>query len=139
MLQLQAEEFRQLADGREREALERHRAQAVQVYMWVTIEGDELVAHAWNTSDQPVYQAAIQRGPEGAVLWREPFMPGMEVSSSRPWLEEAPSDDSQFTLTFRDRAGAWWATWPGGRLEELPEAPKLRNVIFAKMPPRTGQ
>jgi len=34
MLKLQADEFRQLSAEREREAQERHRGQAVLVYMW---------------------------------------------------------------------------------------------------------
>jgi hypothetical protein len=25
------------------------------------------------------------------------------------------------SVIFRDRAGAWWQTWPDGRLDEVPE------------------
>ena len=73
VLALQAEELRQATVDREREALERRRAQAVQVYVWITyrqpkLEGlaaeeiskvgpssPDVTAHVRNTSRQPIY------------------------------------------------------------------------------------
>jgi hypothetical protein len=65
MLRLQAEEFRQLATDREREAQERRRAQAAQVYVWIKslppdldldLDPYRVVARVRNASPQPVYR-----------------------------------------------------------------------------------
>src|SRR5215469_16222299 len=62
----QAEELRQAAADREREAQERHRAQAVQVYLWETFDPDsaQVVAHVRNTSRQPVYDLRLAWFPD---------------------------------------------------------------------------
>ena len=142
MLRLQAEELSQVSADREREALERHRAQAVQVYVWGSLEddGSGLVAYVRNTSEQPVYDVTLHSEPDGIVrTWVEPLMPGTEVSRFYAFKEGVTAFDTWIALTFRDRADVLWRTWPNGRLEELPKRPYPARTIIDKTPPRPAQ
>lgn len=133
VLTLQAEELKQVAGDRERDAQERHRAQALQVYTWETREGaepTEIVAHVRNTSQQPIYDVQLHWWPEpdpndtddeetSATLIGD-LMPGTEYNE--PADELGPYACS--AISFRDRAGVWWQTMPNGRLKELPKPPR---------------
>ena len=69
MLELQAAELRESLGERKREAKQQRRAQAVQVYFWVsvsrTVEDDgethatALIAHVRNASLQPIYDVCF--------------------------------------------------------------------------------
>jgi hypothetical protein len=125
MLKLQAEEFTQLSADRQREAGERRRAQAVQLYMWMTIDSkDKVIAHVRNTSQQPVYDVRLWGMPEtGGIKRTQPLMPDDEWSVRLAM----PAPDALLlawkgAFTFRDRAGIRWQTWADGRLEELPDS-----------------
>lgn len=129
MLRLQAEEFRQLSADRQREAQERRRAQAMQVYMWqmgpVTKDGvidgrvEHVAAYVRNTSEQPVLNLRITwLSAHGEAVIHTvrvaPLMPGeTEESQGLP-------GGLAVTAIFRDRAGLWWRAYPEGKLEEIP-------------------
>jgi flagellar biosynthesis component FlhA len=139
MLRLQAAELERVSAEREREAQERHRAQAVQVYMWVTLDnGAEMVAHVRNTSGQPIYEVMLQSRADGSArMWAEPLMPGTEVSDS--YDLKSPHLLEDITLTFRDRAHVRWEIWPDGQLEELPGPPSPAKISIIQTPPRAVQ
>jgi hypothetical protein len=141
VLSLQADELQLAAAHREREALEQRQAQAVRVYIWLVGEEieDGMVVHVRNTSDQPIYEVALQGTPGGgARRWREPLMPGKEVSESYAWPEELTTIGVPIpTLTFRDRAGVRWQVWSDGRLEELAERPKSANSSRVQTSPQS--
>jgi len=126
MLKLQTEELRQLSAVREREAQERRRAQAVQVYAWWTMgegssaDGVQVTAHVRNTSQQPVYGVALSVPPGGAKMRLEPLLLGQEHGA--PFTYDPTSQASLKSVAdFVDRAGARWRTWSDGRLEEIPK------------------
>jgi hypothetical protein len=128
----QAEMLRQATADREREAAERRRAQALQVYVHrqtvrpqYDLDPYLVSARVFNTSLQPVYDLQfrwlVDDKPVGIELWREHLAPGadteevFECRDVRPGLVDA-------RVTFRDRAGVWWSMrGQGGRLEEIPE------------------
>ena len=67
MLRLQSEQLRQATADHDREATERHRAQAVQVYLRMDSNSPaydrnppQLAAYVCNTSPQPVYHVQIR-------------------------------------------------------------------------------
>jgi hypothetical protein len=140
MLRLQAEEFRQLAADREREEMERRRAQAVLVYFWRTWEDDgEFTYHVRNTSRQPVYHLALEKRagfPEGKTTWQlrmEPLMPGEEdISSSSDYRD--PTD--VIAATFCDSAGVWWHIRESAVPDEL--LPPIPPGILPRKPDRSG-
>ena len=125
MLALQAKELRQVSADRKREAGERRRAQAVQVYL-VMIPADEgLLARVRNTSQQPVYGLRVEDPVEvpASGTAAEVLMPGGEYGFK--YSGGHPPEGERWTpaVTFRDRAGVRWRTWTDGRLEEIPEPP----------------
>lgn len=133
VLGLQAEELGRAAADRDREAEERHRAQAAQVYLQreyisptYDLDPPQLAAYVRNTSQQPVYGLRIRwlldgKPYEGYYESTATVMPGAEhkVTIDLP-RDKAPRDFSVSAI-FRDRAGAWWQTWPYGHLEEIPD------------------
>lgn len=126
MLRLQADALRQVSADREREARERRRAQAVQVYMWDTHDNVELVYHIRNTSQRPVYDFRLEwldAEPDGTgvrhQLREDPLMPGEEHTCS--WLlADIPPRISTIHAIFRDSAGNWWAMRPSEEPGEWP-------------------
>lgn len=135
MLRLQAAELRQVSAEREREARERHRAQAAQVYLRLeyispVYDADpaQLGAYVRNTSQQPVHGVRVRwllngKPYEHYYETTATVMPGEEheVTIDLP-RDRAPRDFS-VSAYFSDRAGTWWQTWPYGHLEEIPEPP----------------
>jgi len=125
MLKLQAEELRQVSAAREREAAERHHAQAVQVYMWETpTRAQRIHSHLRNTSQQPVYDVQLHWLSETETPARLmlPLMPGKEqtFTSDGPVPSSGPFASTAF---FRDRNGTWWQTFPDGMLIERAHPP----------------
>jgi hypothetical protein len=139
----------QLADQlkeRTREAEERRRAQAVQVYLWQT---PPTVRHAVgmaaetsrtatlvNSSQQPVHDVKILWMASG-VSWggiriREaPLMPGEEESATTP-LPDDDSDNLVAVAFFRDRAGVTWRTHADGTLD--PHVPDNAQLPGGHLP-----
>ncbi len=107
-----------------RQALERRRAQASQVFMWGAWEKGRVVFHVRNTSRQPVYRLQLEWDlplpdlDRSGLEWRdEPLMPGEEYASTRA----SPVADilaPGISATFRDCAGIWWRIRTNGQLEE---------------------
>jgi len=143
VLSLQADELKLVAAERERETLAQRQAQAVRVYIWLSEEQIEegMFVHVRNTSDQPIYEVALQGTPDGgARLWMEPLMPGKEVSCPYDWPEEVTTTGVPTpTLTFRDRAGVRWEVWSNGRLEELAESPKRAKISRVQTVPQSAR
>lgn len=123
---------------RKREAGERRREQAVQVYVWLeppktTMAVNKppettVTAHVCNTSRQPVYGLEIAWDLWGeafatGTLRIAPLMSGKEDTAMVLVPSEADAAGIIATATFRDRAGVWWRTYSEGRLTELSERP----------------
>lgn len=137
MLELQSKELRQVTADRNREAEERRRAQAVQVYMWRGPVLGELKGpffakvYLRNTSRQPVHYPRFGWDlsgdrATGVVLYStsEPVLPGKTIEMALPLPSGAERGDViQPVAIFRDHAGTWWCTWPDGRLEGSPASP----------------
>lgn len=131
LLKLQAGEFRQAAAEREREALERRRAQAVQAYIWATREYHDdhetntTVCHIRNTSHQPIYYVCLfltepaspMYGRQAAEGWNDPLMPGEEYTHTSISANAGrggsfwPRDG--IVAYFYDSAGVHWCIKPG--------------------------
>jgi hypothetical protein len=118
LLQKQVEDQQ---DERAREAAERRRAQAAQVF--ITTGGltpdtsDEIVIR--NTSEQPIYDLAALR-TDDAELQRLPFlMPGDEYPFFAA-IQNAAGTMPLVWLDFRDAAGLHWRTTSRGELTERP-------------------
>jgi hypothetical protein len=149
VLGLQAEELRKSLEERDREADQRHRAQASRVFIWQQYrEGNPalyddppdyikhlgpvphgesrplMVAHVKNASDQPVYDLRV-RWTLGTAFHSEmerliPLMPGEQ---DRQILRMQPGEDpSLFNAVafFRDAAEARWRSRTDGRFDEIP-------------------
>jgi hypothetical protein len=153
----QGEMLRQATADRDREALERHRAQAVQVYLEELVAPPPydldpyvVAARVRNTSQQPVYglryQWHVNDQPVGNQIWRGSLMPGTEDKV----IFECPADVRPARVTamviFRDRAGTWWSIWADGRLEEVPPPPQpswairsAASTAAKEAPPDAGE
>jgi hypothetical protein len=144
VLELQAQELRASIEQREQEAAERHRAQAVRVFMWeerfdsdpavdavaLSARGERptpvVIAHVRNASDQPVYDLRFS--------WHRGTAPYRQGEAMRPLM---PQDDGYATCSlpgdlpansrdlfgavafFRDAAGIYWRARPDGQLDEI--------------------
>src|SRR5215471_16488435 len=109
VLELQAHELKAPIDQREREAEERHRAQAVRVFMWeerfdhdpavdqatLSAGGERsspvVVAHVRNPSDQPIYDVGFN--------WHRGAAPHRHGEAMRPVM---PRDDAYATCPVPD-------------------------------------
>jgi hypothetical protein len=145
VLVLQAQELKASIEQRVRETAERHRAQAVRVFMWEerldrdpdmdqatqSARGERptpvVVAHVRNASDQPIYDlrfswhrgTAPQRQGEAMV----PLMPGRDAYATCPVPEDLPENNRGLfgaVAFFRDAAGIFWRARPDGQLDEIP-------------------
>ena len=137
MLRLQAEEFKQLSADREREAVERRRAQAVQIYMWRGFDaridtGPKFArVHLRNSSQQPVHSALFGWIVDGQIVANlspgsGPVMPGETIDADLPYPHLAGREvDIDPVAAFCDRGGTWWRTREDGRLEELSQPPSI--------------
>lgn len=130
----QAEMLRQAAADREREAAERRRAQALEVYVYREGHSPEyeldpyvISARVFNTSRQPVYSVQfswhVDGQPVGIERWRGHLAPGADVEEVFECRDvRAGAVDAK--VTFQDRAGAWWARrGQDGDLMEIAEPP----------------
>lgn len=138
---------------RSREAEERRREQAVQVYVWQdppaiasAVEAAvevRVTAHVRNASQQPVYEVRfawlLQGVPYGAGSVRAaPLMPGEEEANpavvplgpGADPLSPKPADIIA-EVVFRDRAGLWWRSCADGWLEKA-AAPE--NSLIPRSP-----
>jgi hypothetical protein len=134
VLGLQAEELRQAAAARDREAHERRRAQAELVYMRAqiitTVEPDKpfqnrFIVTVHNTSQQPIYDPIyrpLHKGQlVGSQIWHVlAIMPGETDDLTIELRQDPDPSDWGAAIMFRDRAGVWWLAWDDGRLEEVP-------------------
>jgi hypothetical protein len=139
VLELQADELRQSLAQREREAEQRHRAQASRVFItqerartapagYPEPEGAEpfVTATVKNTSDQPIYDAEL-RWHVGSAGHGEPnpeplgtILPGEEAGSMRPFPYGVNMDVSGAVVRFTDANGVRWLRRPDGYLNEFP-------------------
>ena len=130
-LRAQSEQLKIERGERSREADERRRAQAVQVFITQVKatrgpgpgEEPHEVVTAWlhNTSRQPVFDVCF-RWRHGAALSLsfhrvEPLLPTTEVMEEETVPSGVLSRDFGATAHFRDRAGLWWRVHPDGRLD----------------------
>jgi hypothetical protein len=128
----QAEMLRQATADREREAAERRRAQALEVYVYREGHSPEydldpyvISARVFNTSRQPVYNVEfswhVDGQPVGIEQWRGHLPPGADVEEVFECRDvRAGAVDAK--VTFQDRGGAWWARWGHrGDLVEIAE------------------
>lgn len=131
MLKVQAEQFRQSTADRERDAMERRRAQALLVYLEeqyvppaYDLDPYTMTARVYNTSQQPVYGLRfrwhVDDQPTDRELWHGSLMPGTSDEDTYEPGDVAPGRVSAM-VGFCDRAGVWWSIWADGRLEEMPK------------------
>jgi hypothetical protein len=133
MLELQSAEVKVLALTRQRELLAERSAQAELVFLTTTWDSseEELTGHVRNTSQQPVYDLMFHHpDPDKNTFEPLPLLPGHELSHrygrySPLTLQIMPRQQLP-SVTFRDRAGIRWETWPDGQLSDLGEQPEMR-------------
>lgn len=155
LLKIQSEQLELQRRQFERDQDERHRAQAVQIYMWqivgpVEVNGEttpesKVVAYVRNASPLPIHELifhweAYTGDPNPGI--GETFsddaalMPGSTARAI--WPEELGSpyllEDTDAVAIFRDHAGVWWRTGPKGHLEELPGPPVLTYQYYDEPP-----
>jgi hypothetical protein len=145
VLELQARELKASLEQREHETTERHRAQAVRVFMWqerfdrdpnvdeatLSARGERLgpvvVAHVRNASDQPVYDLRFS-WHRGTAPYRQgeamrPLMPRDDAYATCPLPDDLPESNRDLfgaVAFFRDAAGTYWRARPDGQLDEIP-------------------
>jgi hypothetical protein len=141
VLKLQAAELRESLDEREREAEQRHRAQASRVF--ITQELSRTVPSGYaerehvepfvtvtvvNSSEQPVYDAEIRWHIGTADHEKQPnpepvgtVMPGKDdaISRTRPFPYGVDMNTSGADVRFTDAAGTRWLQRPNGDLDEI--------------------
>ncbi|HVB45230.1 MAG TPA: hypothetical protein VNF47_21350 [Streptosporangiaceae bacterium] len=145
VLELQAAELKASIEQRELDAEQRHRAQAVRVFMWEErLDRDSAVDQATlsargerpvpvvkacvrNASDQPIYDLRFSwhRGtaPHGHGESQLPVMPGSDAYATRPVPPDLPDGSRDLfgaVAFFRDTSGTIWRARPDGQLDEIP-------------------
>jgi hypothetical protein len=110
----QSREVELLQKQFDRDSAERRRAQAAQVFVWVSQDAPDK-AYVKNSSKQPVYDLVVSL-PAGNKSLKH-LMP--EANREFPGVGAAASDGT-FTVscTFRDAAGVCWKTTARGILTE---------------------
>jgi hypothetical protein len=146
VLQLQAEELQESLKERKRQAELARGYQARRVFLTKEPFGGRtsgrsagdirgigaklpsVTATAYNTSDQPIYDAEF-RWHLGSAAYGDPnpeligtLLPGAEHSSAREFPPGANLEASGAVLCFRDAAGAEWMRRPDGGLTEQAHA-----------------
>jgi hypothetical protein len=145
VLELQARELKASIEQRELETAERHRAQAVRVFMWeerfdrdpdvdeaaLSARGERaapvVVAHVRNASDQPVYDLRFS-WHRGTAPYRHgeamrPLMPRDDAYATCSIPDDLPENNRGLfgsVAFFRDAAGTYWRARPDGQLDEIP-------------------
>ena len=145
VLALQAEELHASLDERKQEAQMRRRAQAERVFIGqqnshfnkddeddedADPEGQRAAVTVVNTSDRPIYDAAV-RWPPSSTSWNffgfpEPLgtmMPGDRIERFQNFPVNIDMAGIVAVLRFRDAAGITWLRRPDGDLAE-PEQPR---------------
>jgi hypothetical protein len=145
VLKLQADELQASIEQRQRDAGERHRAQAVKVFMWEErfdndprIDKAEIAAGAkatylvrgWveNHSELPIYDVLtswhLGTMPDGTTVVTAILLPGQKMYSEKNLPDDFPSTGDPMRLGavafFRDAAGIHWRSRPNGSLDEIP-------------------
>jgi hypothetical protein len=122
----QSAEVGALIEDRNREAAQRHRAQAAQVFTWVGElplsdgEAPRPAACVRNTSGQPIYDINVGWGSSfGAGTWRV-LLPGNEDAIKGAGTSVADGT-VPIWIEFRDAAGVRWRATSRGELTEVPE------------------
>jgi hypothetical protein len=140
VLELQANELRESLAEREREAEQRHRAQAALVFIIETVRpADPLILSrnsltvalqartvlVRNTSNQPIYNVELVWCHE-PVGHGEPNLeplgtltPNDETRITREFPPDTDMDVSEAVLRFTDAAGVRWLRCPDGYLNEI--------------------
>jgi hypothetical protein len=126
----QAEELRAVAAEREREAAQRRRAQAAQIFVTcdrpaLGVQGT-LFATIHNTSPQPIYKVNLEWTMGGPTRWAADsghfplayLPPGGQVSESTPAAGHDHIDQHSAVVEFSDAAGVRWQRREGGELIE---------------------
>jgi hypothetical protein len=121
----------------DRDIQERHRAQAAQVFIVISMpEGENVpdgeggvdrvvrvTATATNSSSRPVYDIAVQwhtaNGPFGDAAMEPQLLPGQAERFPQRWTAEQGISGLAVSIAFRDAAGAQWHTNDRGDLTEL--------------------
>lgn len=144
-------QYRQLQDQlreSKRQADERRRAQAQQVYMWevrrihhaIGKPAEEIItAYVRNTSQQPIYHLRFGWGAVGGdrreTLRAEPLRPEAQDMDFAPVPKGPGWSTFGAVVTFRDRAGAWWRIRPDGHLDKVPEQLEVVPPSMGDPPP----
>jgi len=141
---------------RHREAEERRRAQAVQVYVWQrprtttyavgSSASSTVEAYIVNSSRQPIFgvKTRFMRVNSG-VFWggitnREaPLLPGDQDYAAALIPAGQVVDDLVAVSFFRDRAGIQWATYADGRLSEVDQSADVALSLAQRLKTLTGR
>jgi hypothetical protein len=121
----QSAEVGMLQEDWQREARERRRAQAAQVFTWIGErpvrdgEAPRPAACVRNTSRQPVYDISVGWGSSGVGTWRV-LLPDEE--NAIPGAGSSVADGTvPILIEFRDAAGVRWRATSHGELTDLTE------------------
>ena len=121
----------------DRDIQERHRAQAAEVFIVISMpEGENVpdgeggvdrvirvTATATNTSRRPVYDIEVRwhtaNGPFGDAAMEPQLLPGQAERFLQRWTADQGISRLGVSIAFRDAAGAQWQTNDRGELTEL--------------------
>jgi hypothetical protein len=139
-----SQELQQAAAGRERDAAERHRALALQVYL-----RREYVSPMYDLNPAQIARPRAQHKPAAGLRPAIRVAPRRQAllhvrrahhvadavrhaRRGRTWRRRRPADKAAWQVdvsaSFRDRAGTWWRTWPDGLLKEISEPAGLTDA-----------
>jgi hypothetical protein len=132
----QSTEVALLQEQAERDAQQRRRAQASQVFTWVEILPDKKTSQGltWtairirNSSEQPVYDLSISWKEAERVAGLPVLMPGGEKALQHGLPDEVINGSTPVSLELRDSAGICWQMNSWGKLMEVPCRPPIRSV-----------
>lgn len=134
----QSREVRLLVEESNRQATDRRKAQAAQVFTGSPQPeglGTGTVPYVRNTSDLPIYDAQIWypqyqglSGPDDLGV----ILPGEEISASGNMIaSDRETALSSIILTFRDAAGFRWIRMPDGAINEQSHSTAHESVLAA--------
>jgi hypothetical protein len=136
VLKLQADDLRESLQERQREAADRRRAQAEQVFVGAPhTPGQPVSPYAMNASHLPIF--GVQLWSRGVHGLSDPvdlgvILPGNQATATALAFETGDEAMAHTILTFRDTTSRRWVRLPNGSLTKQP-CSTTRDSVLAIM------